>query len=60
MRYVLTDGQTHEVDSSSMAFMIATKYSSNVAFEDATPTILEPIMDVEVTVPIEYQGGIMN
>jgi len=60
MRYVLTDGQTHEVDSSSMAFMIATKYSCNVAFEDATPTILEPIMDVEVTVPIEYQGGIMN
>ena len=60
MRYTLTDGQTHEVDSSSMAFQIATKYSCNVAFEDATPTILEPIMDVEVTVPIEYQAGIMN
>lgn len=60
MRYVLTDGQTHVVDSSSMAFMTATRYSCNVAYADATPTILEPIMDVEVTVPIEYQAGIMS
>ena len=60
MRYVLTDGATHVVDSSSMAFQIATKYSCNVAFEDASPLILEPIMDVEVTVPQENQGPIMG
>lgn len=54
MKYVLTDGQTHVVDSSTMAFQIATKYSCGVAFESAGPTILEPIMDVEVTVPAEY------
>lgn len=60
MRYVLKDGNTHVVDSSSMAFQIATKYSCNVAFEDADPLILEPIMDVEVTVPAEYQGPIMG
>ena len=60
MRYVLTDGATHVVDSSSMAFQIATKYSCNVAFEDAQPLILEPIMDVEVTVPAENQGPIMG
>lgn len=60
MRYVLEDGQTHVVDSSSMAFQIATKYSCNVSYEQATPTILEPIMDVEVMVPLEYQGGIMS
>lgn len=60
MRYVLKDGKTHVVDSSSMAFQICTKYSCNVAFEAATPQILEPIMDVEVTVPLEYQSGVMG
>jgi len=54
VRYVLTDGNTHVVDSSSMAFMIATKYSFREAFQNAEPQILEPIMDVEVTVPTEY------
>lgn len=54
MRYVLKDGNTHVVDSSSMAFQIATKYSCNAAYEAASPSILEPIMDVEVTVPLEY------
>ena len=54
MRYVLKDGQTHVVDSSSMAFQIATKYSCNEVFEKADPIILEPVMDVEVTVPVEY------
>mmetsp|Transcript_10066 Transcript_10066/g.16973 ORF Transcript_10066/g.16973 Transcript_10066/m.16973 type:complete len:121 (+) Transcript_10066:1883-2245(+) len=60
MKYILTDGQTHVVDSSSMAFQIATRYSCNEAYEKADPTILEPIMDVEVTVPVEYQGGVMG
>ena len=60
MKYVLTDGQTHVVDSSSMAFQIATRYSCNEAFEKAEPIILEPVMDVEVTVPSEYQSAIMG
>jgi len=60
MKYVLTDGQTHVVDSSSMAFQIATQYSCIEAYNGADPTILEPIMDVEVTVPAEFQGGIMS
>lgn len=60
MRYSLTDGQTHVVDSSSMAFQIATKYSCNEVYEKASPLILEPIMDVEVTVPMEYQSSIMG
>lgn len=59
-RYVLTDGQTHVVDSSTMAFQIATRDSFRQAFKEAEPSILEPIMDVEVTVPVEYQGGIMG
>ena len=60
MRYTLKDGQIHVVDSSSMAFQIATKYSCNTAYEKADPIILEPVMDVEVTVPSEYQSSIMG
>lgn len=60
MKYVLTDGQTHVVDSSTMAFQIATRYAFQEAYENAEPQILEPIMDVEVTVPSEYQGSIMG
>ena len=43
-----------------MAFQIATRYSCNEVFDRATPLILEPIMDVEVTVPMEYQSAIMG
>lgn len=57
---MLTDGATHVVDSSSMAFQIATRYSFREAFEKGEPSILEPIMDVEVTVPTEYQSNIMS
>lgn len=48
------------VDSSSLAFGIATKYSFREAFQKAGPLILEPIMNVEVTVPSEYQASIMG
>lgn len=51
LKYVLQDGATHVVDSSSNAFMIATRYSFSQAFPLAAPMILEPIMLIEVTVP---------
>lgn len=60
VRYVLTDGQTHVVDSSTMAFQIATRDSFRMAYQEAEPSVLEPIMDVEVTVPAEFQSGIMG
>ncbi|TNV85860.1 hypothetical protein FGO68_gene2702 [Halteria grandinella] len=60
VNYVLTDGQTHPVDSSSLAFGLATKYSFREAFQKAGPQILEPVMNVEVTVPSECQGSIMG
>lgn len=60
VRYVLEDGQTHAVDSSSLAFGLATKYSFTQAFKNAEPILLEPIMFVEVSGPAEFQSGIMN
>lgn len=48
MRFVLEDGQTHVVDSSSMAFMTATRHAFKKAFLNAEPLILEPIMSVNV------------
>jgi len=60
VRYVLQDGQTHVVDSSSLAFGIATKYSFSVGFKASDSAILEPVMKVEVTGPAEFQSSIMN
>ena len=60
LKATLVDGSYHPVDSSEMAFKIAT----TVAFKDglvkATPTILEPIAYTEITVPDEYTGDIMG
>jgi elongation factor G len=56
----LYDGQYHDVDSSEMSFKIA----GSLAFKDAVPkcrpTILEPIMSVEIAVPDEYAGAVMG
>jgi elongation factor G len=59
-KFVLKDGQTHPVDSSALAFGIATKYAFTQAFKNAEGMILEPIMNVEVSCPPEYQTGVMN
>ena len=56
VRVTLTDGQTHVVDSSEMAFRIAAGYAFREAFTAARPNILEPVMKVEVSVPHEFQG----
>ena len=56
----LYDGQYHDVDSSEMSFKIA----GSLAFKDAVakcrPTLLEPIMKVEIAVPDEYAGAVMG
>jgi elongation factor G len=56
----LYDGQYHDVDSSEMSFKIA----GSLAFKDGVPkcrpTILEPIMSVEIAVPDEYAGPVMG
>jgi elongation factor G len=54
----LYDGKYHEVDSSDMAFQIAGSLGLKLACEAAGMVLLEPIMNVEVTVPDEYTGDI--
>jgi len=55
----LTDGAAHAVDSSELAFKLATVYAFREAFAKSKPIIMEPIMDVEITVPVEFQGHSM-
>lgn len=60
LRIALFDGQYHPVDSSEMAFKIAAHMGFKEAMEKARPTILEPIMNVEVVVPDECMGDVMG
>jgi elongation factor G len=57
VRAVLTDGNSHAVDSSDMAFMIASKMAFREAYKKAGPQILEPVMRVSVEGPGEFQGA---
>ena len=56
----LYDGSYHPVDSSEMAFKTAARIAYKKGCMDASPTLLEPIMHVEVYVPDEYMGDIMG
>ncbi len=56
----LYDGKHHPVDSSDMAFQIAGSIGFKAAVEKAQPVLLEPIMNVEITVPEENVGDIIG
>jgi elongation factor G len=56
----LTDGSYHEVDSNEMAFKIAASMGFKEGCRKAKPVLLEPVMDVEVVVPSEYQGAVVG
>jgi len=60
VKATLFDGSFHEVDSSEMAFKIAGSMAVQDAFSKADPTILEPIMRVEVTMPEEFMGDVIG
>jgi elongation factor G len=60
VRIVLNDGQTHPVDSSEMAFRLASRYAMKEALVAAKPIILEPIMKLETSAPDEFQGVIIG
>jgi elongation factor G len=54
------DGQYHDVDSSELSFKIAGSLAYKDAVAKCKPTILEPIMKVEIAVPEEYAGSVMG
>ncbi|OEU50861.1 MAG: translation elongation factor G [Desulfobacterales bacterium C00003060] len=54
------DGKSHDVDSSEMAFKIAASMCFKKGFQDAKPTLLEPIMNLAVTVPEDYMGDVIG
>jgi len=56
----LVDGKMHPVDSKDIAFQIAGREVFKKAFEMASPILLEPIAELQVTVPEEYTGDIMG
>ncbi|MCY4381257.1 MAG: elongation factor G [Proteobacteria bacterium] len=56
----INDGTYHAVDSSEMAFKIASRHAFKQAFMAANPVILEPIMKVEVETPTEFQGTVQG
>ena len=60
VRAAVTDGAAHAVDSSEMAFKTAALMGFREAYEKAGPTILEPIMRVEIDVPTEFQGAVVG
>jgi len=60
VRCVINDGQSHPVDSSEIAFRTAALMGFREAYERAKPTILEPIMRVEVQFPEEFQGAVLG
>jgi len=59
IKVTLYDGKFHPVDSSDLAFQIAASMAFKEAMQKADPVLLEPIMNVEVTVPEEHMGDVL-
>ena len=60
VKATLVDGSYHPVDSSEMAFKMATILAFKKGFMEASPVLLEPIATLKVTVPNQYAGDIMG
>ncbi|MBM3245229.1 MAG: elongation factor G, partial [Candidatus Omnitrophica bacterium] len=58
IRVKLVDGSYHDVDSSDMAFQIAGAMALRKAVAEAGPVLLEPVMDIDVSIPEEFLGAI--
>ena len=59
-KVVLYDGSYHDVDSNDLSFQMAGRIAFKKAMETAKPTLLEPVMSVEITVPDDFAGSIMG
>ena len=60
VKAVVTDGSSHAVDSSDMAFKLASSKCFQNLMMEAGPILLEPIMTIEITVPDDYMGDVMG
>ncbi len=60
MRAAVYDGKHHSVDSSEFSFKMAGKLAFQAALQDAAPVVLEPLSQVEVTIPEECMGDVMG
>lgn len=60
VKVILYDGSYHPVDSSELAFKIAASMAFKKGTQQASPVLLEPIMEVEVTVPENFMGDIIG
>ncbi len=60
VRVTLYDGSYHSVDSSEIAFKIAGSMAFKKAAEKSRPILLEPIVNIEVTVPEDYMGDVIG
>ncbi len=60
VKVTLFDGSYHDVDSDEHSFKIAGRMAFKKGFKDAKPILLEPIYEIEVTVPEEYMGDVMG
>lgn len=60
VKVALVDGQYHEVDSTDLAFRVAAGMAFNDGVRRASPVLLEPVMNLEVVLPVEYVGEVIN
>lgn len=60
VKATLLDGKYHDVDSSEMAFKLAARLAFKAGMQDAKPMLLEPIMNLTVTIPDEFTGTILG
>ena len=60
IRALAVDGKEHPVDSKDIAFQIAGREAFKIAFMAAGPVVLEPVMEIRVTIPEEFTGDVIS